>query len=273
MSRRWPGSSVGRYMMMPTQETRSSWETTVLARSSPFFDDAGESFAEEAAVHRCSMGAGAGMPSASITPRRSRRYWTSRPEGSERRPAGKAHSLTHCWPPHSKFSFFDESATSTPCDRRQNSASAALTRLTCDTSRGSIFRSSSLSWAKFNEDTSSSSVRQVARRERRGSSLSSIEYLGGSPWPSPRTPSKVGLFVTTTTASTKGIHMNLAWRLFRKMSAHWLSASARVKTATRSRSKCFGTHRKVASRQTPMVPRETLIKSNMGCPLRTSMTP
>ena len=76
------------------------------------------------AVQRCSIGAGAGISSFSISCFSSSMYSRSFMLGLASFPAGKHVSDTHCWPPQSKPNISSLHPTLYPSDFRQNSASA-----------------------------------------------------------------------------------------------------------------------------------------------------
>ena len=96
------------------------------------------------AVHRCSIGAGAGTFSFSISFFRSSMYWRSFMFGLPKVPTGKQVSETHCWPPQSKPRISSLHPTRYPSDFLQKSASALLTFMTWSLFRGSRARSLSL---------------------------------------------------------------------------------------------------------------------------------
>lgn len=103
------------------------------------------------AVHRCSIGAGAGIFSLSISFFRSSMYWRSFMFGLASVPTGKQVSETHCWPPQSKPRISSLHPTLYPSDFLQNSASAWLTFTTWSLLRGS--RASSLSLNSVNDSS------------------------------------------------------------------------------------------------------------------------
>mmetsp|Transcript_27561 Transcript_27561/g.72858 ORF Transcript_27561/g.72858 Transcript_27561/m.72858 type:complete len:229 (-) Transcript_27561:710-1396(-) len=98
---RMPCSWVGKYMMMPTHECKSS---------SPA-ECAGLILETERAVHRCSMGAGTASGEASAIASSSCMKPRSASSGLERVPQGNATSETHCWPPHSNPSSLSDQST------------------------------------------------------------------------------------------------------------------------------------------------------------------
>lgn len=102
-------------------------------------------------VHRCSIGAGAGIASFSISFFSSSMYSRSFMLGLARVPAGKQHSDTHCWPPQSKPRISSLHPTLYPSDFFQKSASAWFTFATWTSLRGS--RASSLSLNSVNESS------------------------------------------------------------------------------------------------------------------------
>mmetsp|Transcript_12523 Transcript_12523/g.37234 ORF Transcript_12523/g.37234 Transcript_12523/m.37234 type:complete len:255 (+) Transcript_12523:365-1129(+) len=143
-------------------------------------------------------------------------------------------------------------------------------RLTQARSNGFNARRASRSCAKFRPAPSRPSD---SRSSRSGATRSASGRAGGAPWPSPRTPSKVGSLVTTTTQSSKGTHMKRQWRWSRSSAARRSRASARVMTTVRSRSRCLGTHRSVHRVATPSSPRATGKASKSGSPRATSSVP
>mmetsp|Transcript_18685 Transcript_18685/g.56486 ORF Transcript_18685/g.56486 Transcript_18685/m.56486 type:complete len:279 (+) Transcript_18685:582-1418(+) len=131
-----PSSSAsGRYMMIPTQLVMASGSNAAAG-------DMAEALREH---QRCSMGAGAPMPMASMSPSSCSMYCRSAPLGFCRVPAGKAVSRTHCWPPQSKPSSESEGPHRYPELRRQKSASASFMRLTQSRSRAPLLSSASRS--------------------------------------------------------------------------------------------------------------------------------
>lgn len=103
------------------------------------------------AVHRCSIGAGAGISSLFISCISSSMYSRSFILGFDKVPAGKHVSDTHCWPPQSKPRISSLQPTLYPSDFLQNSASAWLTFTTWSLLRGS--RASNLSLSSVNESS------------------------------------------------------------------------------------------------------------------------
>jgi len=103
------------------------------------------------AVHRCSMGAGAGISSFSMSCFSFSMNSRSFKLGLARVPAGKQFSETHCWPPQSKPKISSLHPTLYPSDFLQNSASARLIFTTWSLLRGS--RASSLSLSSVNESS------------------------------------------------------------------------------------------------------------------------
>mmetsp|Transcript_9365 Transcript_9365/g.42639 ORF Transcript_9365/g.42639 Transcript_9365/m.42639 type:complete len:287 (-) Transcript_9365:1073-1933(-) len=193
------GSGLGRYMMIPIQLCKPG-----LVRSCPSFV-AGESGDLLPALHRCSMGAGAGIPSRSIIAKRSFMYARSAPVlPSTSSPVLNAISYTCCSPPQSNPKIWSLQSHRVPELRRQNSASAALHRLTCAKSRGFTLSSSSRSCPNPMPPESTSGA--TSRNSRTiGSTFFVSEYalvgLGTA------ASGASGLDPTTTTVLVCGIHM------------------------------------------------------------------
>ena len=103
------------------------------------------------AVHRCSIGAGAGISSFSMSCFSSSMNSRSFMLGLDSVPAGKHVSDTHCWPPQSKPNISSLHPTLYPSDFCQKSASAWLTFMTWFLFRGS--RASNLSLNSVNESS------------------------------------------------------------------------------------------------------------------------
>mmetsp|Transcript_15477 Transcript_15477/g.20784 ORF Transcript_15477/g.20784 Transcript_15477/m.20784 type:complete len:204 (+) Transcript_15477:572-1183(+) len=135
-------------MMIPTHEWRLSL-SSMTGFPPPACVLAGLITESDPLVHRCSIGAGAGICRFSINERSSFMYSMSAMDGVERAPAGKATSETHCCPPQSNWRRSTLDPIRYPSDCFQYSASAAFTRFTCPTSSGFITSSASLSWEKL----------------------------------------------------------------------------------------------------------------------------
>mmetsp|Transcript_30882 Transcript_30882/g.79318 ORF Transcript_30882/g.79318 Transcript_30882/m.79318 type:complete len:208 (-) Transcript_30882:1122-1745(-) len=207
MALRWVGSSVGRYIMTPTQ-LKTDFGS---AEYAGLIGDA------EADVHRCSMGAGAGMLEISICFRSCSMYARSAIVGRSSVPVGNATSSTHCCPPQSKPSISSLQPSRMPAERFQNSASARLTLRIHSMLRGSCAISASRSW-KAVWSAMDSRVAPVAscRRARISATLSSSFASEGTTFgpagprdsqPGSQPALGMGLLAITTTVSVKGIHM------------------------------------------------------------------
>ena len=215
---------------------------------------AGDSGDALPADHLCSMGAGAGMPSRSIISRSLAMYSRSAPVlVSTESPVRNATSYTCCCPPQSNPKMRSLQSHRWPELRRQNSASAAFTRLTCSRSSGATFSSSSRSCPNPMSAPSTSGAHclssrrmgSVLRRARSGESSA----LGGASAPSAR-----GFEPTTTTQSVCGIHM---YRMCWWSASHrlwFLRTSARVAVHVFSTSLCAFATRMVTSVATPSAP-------------------
>ena len=103
------------------------------------------------AVHRCSIGAGAGIISFSISCITSSMNWRSFILGFVKVPAGKQVSETHCWPPQSKPRISSLHPNLYRSDFVKKSASAWLIFTTWSLLRGS--RASILSLSSVNESS------------------------------------------------------------------------------------------------------------------------
>mmetsp|Transcript_15321 Transcript_15321/g.59919 ORF Transcript_15321/g.59919 Transcript_15321/m.59919 type:complete len:310 (+) Transcript_15321:379-1308(+) len=247
MAARDVGSGLGRYMMMPIQLCRPG-----LDGSRPSFV-AGESGDLDPALHRCSMGAGAGIPSRSIIASSSFMYARSAPVLlSTSSPVRNAISYTCCSPPQSNPRIWSLQSHRVPAFRRQNSASAALHRLTCSRSSGFTFSSSSRSCpnpmpvASTPGATSFSSF--TIGSVFFASDLNALVGFGTFAF------AASGLDPTTTTVSVCGIHMyRMCWCSLSHLSWFFQTSSC-VAVHVRSRSRCAGTHRSVTSDATPRDP-------------------
>lgn len=116
------------------------------------------------AVQRCSIGAGAGISSFSISCFSLSMYSRSFMLGLARVPTGKQVSDTHCCPPQSNPKISSAHPTLYPSDFFQNSASALLTFTTCSLLSGSSASSLSLSSVKessFMSDSSLSALQET----------------------------------------------------------------------------------------------------------------
>mmetsp|Transcript_4153 Transcript_4153/g.10137 ORF Transcript_4153/g.10137 Transcript_4153/m.10137 type:complete len:294 (-) Transcript_4153:900-1781(-) len=201
---------------------------------------------------RCSMGAGAGMPSASIISRSSRMYRRSaRVFFAGESPVRNAISYTCCCPPQSKPRIWSLQSHRVPAFLVQNSASATLHRLTCCSSKGATFSNSSRSCPKPSPVGSTRGATSF-RSATMGASLASSVKIdvgsGGSD------PSGSGFEPTITTVSVWGTHMyRMCWNACSH--ASWLaSTSACVAVHVCSSNRWAGTHCMVISAATPSAP-------------------
>ena len=191
----------------------------------------------------------------------------SRPElRSTSSPVRNATSYTCCCPPQSNPKMLSLQSHRHPSLRRQNSASAAFTRLTCSRSRGAARRSSSRSapnpipLASTPGATSRSNRTIGAVFHRRSFSVSGFSRARRNPSLSVResllasssSPDPTGLDATTTTASVCGTMSECADT---PLATRHASASGRAaRHHVRSRSLCAGTTRRVTSDATPRAP-------------------
>mmetsp|Transcript_8844 Transcript_8844/g.32381 ORF Transcript_8844/g.32381 Transcript_8844/m.32381 type:complete len:348 (+) Transcript_8844:1324-2367(+) len=192
-------TEVGKYMMMPIQLCSPGPASSL---PSLLTGDIGD---ELPALHRCSIGAGAGMPSRSIISSKSFMYARSLPSFvSTLSPVRNAISYTCCCPPQSNPRIWSLQSQRVPAFRFQNSPSAALTRFTCFKSRGSIFRSSSRSSPNPIPVTSTSGLSRLSRRAMGSTFFASGNAVVGS---GVGASAGIGFDPTTTTTSVCGIHM------------------------------------------------------------------
>lgn len=141
LTEKWNKENKNIYIYIITHENISSWDKLEAGLMGLLLE----------AVHRCSIGAGAGTFSFSMSFLRSSMYWRSFMFGLPKVPTGKQVSETHCWPPQSKPRISSLHPTLYPSDFLQNSTSARLTFMTWSLFRGS--RASSLSLNSVNESS------------------------------------------------------------------------------------------------------------------------
>mmetsp|Transcript_10390 Transcript_10390/g.44206 ORF Transcript_10390/g.44206 Transcript_10390/m.44206 type:complete len:339 (-) Transcript_10390:685-1701(-) len=254
MASRSFASSLGRYMMIPIQLCNPGAPAPTAFEPSHATLVAGDMGEALPADHLCSMGAGAGMPSVSIISSSSAMYSKSAPVlVSTESPVRNATSYTCCCPPQSNPRILSLQSHRRPELRRQNSASAAFTRLTCSRSSGATFKSSSRSCPNPMSALSTSgahcwSSRRMGSVFFRARSGVSSATTGGS------APSGRGFEPTTTTQSVCGIHM---YRMCWWPASHclcFLRTSARDAVQVFSRSRCALVTRIVTSAATPSAP-------------------
>mmetsp|Transcript_11696 Transcript_11696/g.38881 ORF Transcript_11696/g.38881 Transcript_11696/m.38881 type:complete len:204 (-) Transcript_11696:1390-2001(-) len=128
----WVSSSLGRYMIIPIQECKPRLPlrpvTSALLASAILQFVAGDIGERDPALQRCSIGAGAGIPSCSMICNSSVMYCKSAPVFDPKEsPVLNATSNTCCWPPQSNPRIWSLQSHRVPQLRRQNSPSAAFT--------------------------------------------------------------------------------------------------------------------------------------------------